>query len=132
MADEDVDVVRRAYQAYSRGDLVAAGSAYSEDTVWDVSRFRPDEGIHRGLDELARYLVSWRETWEEHEFALESVIDAGGAVVVVIRESGRGKSSGVPVTIRYGQVIRLSHGKIAETIVYRDPQDAFDAAGLSR
>jgi hypothetical protein len=39
MADEDVEIVRRTYEAYSRGDLAAAGSAYSEDTVWDVSRF---------------------------------------------------------------------------------------------
>jgi hypothetical protein len=44
----------------------------------------------------------------------------------------RGKSSGAPVTIRYGQVITVSDGKIAETVVCRDPEDAFDAAGLSR
>lgn len=131
MADADVEIVRRAYAAYAKGDLVVASSAYSEDTVWDVSRFRPDEGVHRGLDELAKYIGSWRDTWKDHAFSLESVVDAGDVVVVVVRESGRGKSSGAPVTIRYGQVITVSDGKIVETVVYRDPEDAFDAAGLS-
>ncbi len=132
MADEDMEVVRRAYEAYSKGDLAAAGSAYSEDTVWDVSRFRPDEGVHRGLDELAKHIGSWRATWKDHSFWLERVVDAGDVVVTVIRESGRGRSSGAPVTVRYGQVITVSDGKIVETVVYRDPEDAFDAAGLPR
>lgn len=132
MGDEDVEVVRRAYEAYSKGDLAVAGSAYSEDTVWDVSRFRPDEGVHSGLDELAKYIGSWRTTWTEHSFSLERIIDAGERVVAVIHESGRGKSSGAPVTIRYGQVITVRDGKIVETVVYGDPADAFDAAGLIR
>ena len=130
MTNENVEAVRRAYQAYSEGDLAAARSAYSEDTVWDVSRFRPDEGVHTGLDELARDLGSWRETWTEHSFSLEQAVDAGDRIVVVIQESGRGTSSGAPVTIRYGQVITVRDGKITETVVYRDPADAFEAAGL--
>lgn len=131
MAEDDVEVVRRAYDAYARGDLAAAGSAYSEDTVWDVSRFRPDEGIHSGLEELAKYLASWRATWTDHSFSLQRAVDAGDRVVAVIEESGKGKSSGAPVTIRYGQVITVRDGKIVETVVYRDPDDAFDAAGLA-
>lgn len=132
MADEDVEVVRRAYDAYAKGDLETAGSAYSEDTVWDVTRFRPDEGVHSGLAKLGEYLGSWRDTWTEHSFALEQAVDADEHVVAVIQESGRGKSSGAPVTIRYGQVITVRDGEIVETVVYRDPEDAFEAAGLPR
>ena len=130
MATEDVEVVRRAYAAYSRGDMVAAGSAYSEDTVWDVRRFRPDAEMHRGLDEVAKYLVSWRATWTEHSFSLVQAVDAGDRVVAVIQESGRGASSGARVTVRYGQVITVREGRIVETVVYRDPSEAFQAAGL--
>ncbi len=131
MSEENVETVRRAYEAYAEGDLAAAGLAYSEDTVWDVTRFRPDEGIHSGREELARYIQSWRETWAEHSFSLEQALDAGDRVVAVIVESGTGRSSGAPVTIRYGQVIRLRGGKIAETIVYREVEEALEAAGLS-
>ena len=51
--------------------------------------------------------------------------------MAVIKESGRGKASGVPVTIRYGQLIRVRNGKIVETVVFSDPEDAFAAAGTS-
>ncbi len=130
MSEEHVEVVRRAYEAYAEGDLATARLAYSEDTVWDVTRFRPDEGIHRGREELARYIRSWRETWAEHSFSLEHALDAGDRVVAVIVESGTGRASGAPVTIRYGQVIQVSEGKIAETIVYRDVDEALEVAGL--
>jgi ketosteroid isomerase-like protein len=130
MAAQDVELVRRAYEAYAAGDMATAAAAYSEDTVWDVTRFRPDEGVHSGLDELATYLGTWRDTWTEHSFSLESAVDAGDRVVAVIRESGRGRSSDAPVTLRYGQVITVRDGKITETVVYRDSDDAFRAAGL--
>ena len=130
MSRQDVELVRRAYAAYARGDLAEAGSAYSEDTVWDVSRFRPDIRVHRGLDELGDSISTWREAWDDHFFELEQAIDAGARVVAVIREGGRGKGSGAEVTIRYGQVITVRDGKIAETVVYRDPEDAYEAAGL--
>jgi ketosteroid isomerase-like protein len=128
---DDVELVRRAYEAYSRGDLAAAASAYSKDTVWDVSRFRPDVETHSGQEELAKNIGSWRETWSEHSFSLEQAVDAGDCVVAVINESGRGKASGAPVTIRYGQLIRVSDGKIVETVVFSNPDDAFAAAGTS-
>jgi ketosteroid isomerase-like protein len=128
---DDVELVRRAYEAYSRGDLAAAASAYSEDTVWDVSRFRPDVEAHSGQEELAKNIGSWRETWSEHSFSLEQAVDAGDRVVAVIKESGRGKASGAPVTIRYGQLIRVRDGKIVETVVFSNPKDAFAAAGAS-
>ena len=132
MAEEDVELIRRTYAAYAEGDMATAGSAYSEDTRWDVSRFRPDEKAFEGVDDLAESLGSWRETWTEHSFSLEEIHDAGERVVTVIRESGRGRSSGAPVEVRYGQLVTVREGKITETVVYRDPGDAFAAAGLSR
>ncbi len=131
MAREDVETVRRTYDAYARGDLAEAGGAYSEDTVWDVSRFRPDLKVHRGRAELAESIRTWREPWTDHFFSLEHLVDAGDRVVAVIREGGKGRESGAEVTIRYGQLITVRDGKIVETIVYRDPKDAFEAAGLS-
>jgi ketosteroid isomerase-like protein len=130
MSEVNVEIVRRAYAAYARGDLAEAGSAYSEDTVWDVSRFRPDIRVHRGIDELGDSISTWREAWEDHFFELEQAIPAGERVVAVIREGGRGKGSGAEVEIRYGQVITVRDGMIVETVVYRDPRDAYKAAGL--
>ena len=82
------------------------------------------------LTAVRKNVGSWRETWSEHSFSLEQAVDAGDYVVAVIRESGRGKASGAPVTIRYGQLIRVRDGKIVETTVFPDPEDAFAAAAM--
>jgi ketosteroid isomerase-like protein len=49
----------------------------------------------------------------------------------VINEGGVGRTSGVPVRLRYGQVITVRDGKIAKTVVYRDPAEAFRDAGMA-
>lgn len=48
-------------------------------------------------------------------------------VVGVIREGGVGRKSSAGVNIRYRQVITVRD----ETIVYREPDEAFRAASLS-
>jgi ketosteroid isomerase-like protein len=128
---EDAEVVRRAYEAYARGDMATAGSAYSEDTAWDLSRFRPDMTGYEGTEALGEAIRTWREAWTDHFFSLERLVDAGDRLVAVIHEGGKGRESGVEVAMHYGQVIKVPDGKIVETIVYRDPDEAFRAAGLS-
>ena len=119
---EDLEVIRRAYEAYARGDMEAAAAAYSKDNEWDTGRLRLDEEETRGMDELAEGIRTWRETWRDHFFEVESPTDAGDTVVVVINEGGVGRTSGAHVRLRYGQIVTLRDGKIVKTVVYRDPR----------
>ncbi len=54
MSEENVEIVRRSYEAFMQGDPEAALSAYSPDTEWDDTRFRPEGKVHRGRDEVAK------------------------------------------------------------------------------
>jgi ketosteroid isomerase-like protein len=128
---EDVELVRAAYEAYSRGDMEAAAAAYAPDNEWDLHRFRPDIDATTGVDELAEGIGSWRDAWDDHFFELESLTEAGEDIVAVINEGGVGRTSGVPVRLRYGQIITVRDGKIAKTVVYRDPDEAFTDAGIA-
>ena len=131
MSLDDVEVIRRAYEAYGRGDMEGAAAAYSEDNEWDSGRFRLDEQETRGMDELAEGIRTWREAWRDHFFELESLTDAGDCVVAVINEGGVGRTSGAPVRLRYGQIVAVRDGKIVKTVVYRDPEEAFRDAGIA-
>jgi len=42
-----------------------------------------------------------------------------------------GRTSGVPVRLRYGQVITVRDAQIAKTVVYRNPDEPFRAAGIA-
>ena len=131
MSRENVEVVRAMWAAYARGDLEASLGAYPEDTVWDDTRYRPDGAVHVGHDALVEVVRSWRAAWEHYDLETEDVFDAGGdRVAVVLRETGRGKGGGVELTNRWGVVMTVRSGKIAQTVVYRTPEDALEAVGL--
>ena len=131
MSRADIETVRAAYEAYARGDLEAAAAAYAPDNEWDVRRFRPDVEAHRGAEELAEGILSWRDAWRDHFFEVESLTEAGDDIVAVINEGGVGRTSGVPVRLQYGQIITVRDGKIVKTVVYRDPDEAFRDAGVA-
>jgi len=131
MSRENVEVVRVMWAAYALGDARAALGAYTEDTVWDDTLYRPDGAVHIGHDALVRLVASWRGAWENYDVEAEDVLDAGGdRVVAALRETGRGKSGGVELTNRWGTVMTVRDGKIVHTMVYRTPEDALEAVGL--
>lgn len=108
-----------------------AAAAYAPDNEWDLRRFRPDIDATTGVEELAEGIGSWRDAWRDHFFELESLTDAGDRIVAVINEGGVGRTSGVPVRLRYGQIITVRDGRIVKTVVYRDPDNAFADAGIA-
>ena len=131
MSQENVEVVRAMWAAYARGDFQASLEAYTEDTVWDDTRYRPDGGVHLGRDAVVDLVRTWRGTWEDYETEAEQLLDAGGdRVAAVLRETGVGKGGGVELTNRWGIVVTVRDGKIVHTVVYRTPEEALEAVGL--
>jgi uncharacterized protein len=107
MSEENVEIVRRSYEAFMRGDGEAALSAYSPDAEWDDTRFRPEGKVHRGRDEISALVRRWVGTWTDYSIKLERVIEAGNRVVVIYEERGTGKGSGLKVNTQVGMVISL-------------------------
>jgi ketosteroid isomerase-like protein len=62
----------------------------------------------------------------------EEFVDAGDAVVVRVRQGGRGKQSGAEVEMPpYWQVYRLLDGRAVRIEVYGDQRRALEAVGLA-
>ena len=54
-----------------------------------------------------------------------------GAVLVIVAEEGRGKSSGVPVRQSFAVLYTVIDGRIARLTVFPDEEQALEAVGLS-
>jgi ketosteroid isomerase-like protein len=67
---------------------------------------------------------------EEVRFRPERFWDVGERVVVVVRLTAKGKSTGIPVEQRTGQVWTILDGKAMSALIYLHPADALKAAGL--
>jgi ketosteroid isomerase-like protein len=131
MSQQDVELVRRAMEAWNREDIDGL-IPLSDPEVEFVSIFAGMEGrTYRGYDGLRRYFADMRDAWAEFRREIEGVTDAGGdQVVVFFRLRGTARVSGVPVDERMTTVFRLREGRLHRMVVYRDRDEALEAAGL--
>jgi ketosteroid isomerase-like protein len=88
-------------------------------------------GLYHGHDGIRRFFRGWLSPFESYYARPEEFIDAGDAVVVRLRQGGRGKQSGVEVEMPpYWQVYRLRDGRAVRIEVYSDHDEALEAVGL--
>jgi ketosteroid isomerase-like protein len=133
MSQENVEVVRRMYDAFHTGDAEGALAHFDPHVIVDASRSgRPDIGIGRGPEQVRRMVISWVGTWDQWREEIEEMRDLGSQVLVLTVQHGRGRGSGVEVEASYAVLYDLHGGKITRMALYREPADALQAAGRSR
>jgi ketosteroid isomerase-like protein len=130
MAAGNVEVVRRLYEAFNQGALDSVLEGANPDVEFDASQRLPDEGVMRGRDAYRRFVERTFETWERFHVELDELLDAGDAVVAMVRISGVGKASRVAVEERTAHVLWLRDGRPYRVKVFVDRDEALRAAGL--
>lgn len=122
--------MRRGYEHWlATGEFSGLHSAF----VWDMSTFRgwPEQQTYAGIEGARQFNADWADAWDDFEVEVEDYIDAGEEVVVLIRQRGRSKASGVPVEMRPGQVWAFEDGQAIRMQMYASGKEALEAVGLS-
>jgi ketosteroid isomerase-like protein len=131
MSQENVEVVRRSFEAFQRGDYEAAVEALDPGIEYDLTHF-PDGQIYLGHDGVREAFRIWLGTWEDYRQVLDELIDlVGDEVLAVVREFGRGKGSGIEVERPTAGVWTMRDGKAVRIRFYPGKAEALEAAGLS-
>jgi ketosteroid isomerase-like protein len=130
MSQENVEIVRRMYEAFHGGDAEGALAYFDPEVVVDASR-RVDVGVGHGRKDLRRIIATWVGTFDDWREEIEELRDLGGQVYVVATQRGRGKGSGAEVNYRYALLYEVEGDKITRMAFYDKPADALEAAGLS-
>lgn len=131
MSEENVEVVRKIFNAWNRSDFDAAWAFCDSGLVIDRSRSRLDQRVYRGADEVARFWSDWRATWATTHWEIDELIDADDDVVVLGRFQGRGVESGAEVEANVAQLMTVRDGKLVKGVLFQSRTDALEAAGLS-
>ena len=134
MSQENVEVVRLAYAAFSEGDLEALAELTDPDWVFDFSRsIGPDRGVYRGHEQVFRFAATNAEAFERFQLSpIEYVVGPGGKLLVRHHVSAKGRGSGV-VWERVPDatfVWELRDGKVITTTLYQHHTEAAEAVGL--
>ena len=116
--------------AVNRRDFEAALNAYAEDAVC-IAHLGIRSGTFKGREAVGRWfgegLSAFGEDWHSD---VEEVRESGDAVLLVMRNSGSGRSSGAPASERLSYVFTLKANKIAQVEVFESRTEALKAVGL--
>jgi hypothetical protein len=130
MSQENVEIVRRGFEAFASGDVAAMLARIDDDLVTRRLAPMPDPGTWHGREGFLDVFVEWTEAFDEFTAKAEELIDAGDHVVARVTQEGRGAGSGVPVTATFWFVYSTRDGKIVTWDMYSTRSQAFAAVGL--
>jgi hypothetical protein len=88
MSQENVEIVRRGWEARMRGDVDAVFAVFDPAVEWDTTKYEgwPEDSVYRGHDGVRKFLEDWTqvcrvkdgmlrrsEAWSDRRKAFESV-----------------------------------------------------------
>jgi ketosteroid isomerase-like protein len=129
MSEENVEVVRSAFDAFEKGEVSEMLDWMTDDLT--THRVEPDDAIYHGKEGFFRATADWIEDFDDWTVRPEAFLDAGDSVVVRVRQAARGERSGVPVEGLAWFVFDVRGAKIAHLSIHLREAEAFEAAGLS-
>jgi ketosteroid isomerase-like protein len=131
MSQENVEMVRRGYEAVNRGDVEGILARMAPQIRYDLSERVFNPAVYEGHDGVRRMIEDMGEVWDDFHLEPLEFIDAGDKVVVSHLVCGRGKGSGVEVRLPSTIVWTFRDGMAVEARMYRERREALEAAGLA-
>ena len=125
MSKENVEIVRRVYEGWSRDD-------FSETELFDPEiEFEmidwPHPAKSRGIEAMAKTWLATLAAWEDFRAVPDEVIDHGDNVLVLNSIFGRGRGSGADVSALTATVWTVEGGRVVRLALYWDTARAREA-----
>jgi ketosteroid isomerase-like protein len=125
---ERVDFLRRGYGALERGDIEEFQALAREHLDPDFEFHHVWDGrVFRGFEGTMEWIADTRETWQDYSQEVVEIADFGENVVVVVRISGRGGGSGVPVAQELAVLWTFAGDRAVRARSFTSPAAAFEA-----
>ncbi len=129
MSQENVEVVRRVYDALNRVDFDAAFDEMHPD-VEIVFERAPDAGTLQRREAIQGFLEDYLAAFDSMVFEPEKLLENGDQIVALVTRRARPKASSGEMVVRNGHIWTLRHGRILSMKSFPDPEKALEAAGL--
>jgi uncharacterized protein len=130
MSQENVEILRRVYDAASRGDW-DAGLRDAHPDCEATFQAGPQAGTHRGRDEIVAALSDVTAAFDAWIIEPLEFFESGDQTVVIARNRLRPKGTGGEFEYRNGHIWTIRDGTILSLVGYPNREGALEAAGLS-
>src|SRR5688572_27742044 len=129
MSEENVDVIRRAVEAFNSDGPEAAGQRFfADDVEFHDPPDAPSPRVARGRDEVRKQFNAFNETWENHTTEPQEVRALGAdRVLLVSTEHFRGRD-GIELQATSASIFTLRDGLVTCWQTFWNREHALEAA----
>ena len=131
MSQENVEIVRRAYESFNAGQDEWVNLLHPNVEVTLSGVFPGIDSDYRGREGARRFLETLSEAWEYFHPEPREIMDRGAYVGVVVDFRAKGRESGVEVNLTFHNAFRLDGGLIERWASFPTRREALEAVGLS-
>ena len=134
MSADDVQTIRRMYEAWIAGDEEAVYAVLDDEILLNPDPEAFWVGVneeYRGHDGVRRYMTAVYEAFEDYRPEVEEIRDSGeGRVLTLAIEHGRGRGSGAEVEARRtAHLWTMRDGRAVRLDLFLDRERALEAVG---
>ena len=120
MSQENVEIVRRGFAAYDRGDIEGVLELWAPDAIWDWSNSRGfDAGVFRGHAEIRAFWQRFRAAFEEVRFELVDVLEVEDDLLIVENVAHVRGRDGIEVQARSVWLVTIRDGEQTSLTLYQ-------------
>jgi len=129
---ENLQVVRAVISCWERGEIMPEQwSEWADPEIEFVTVGGPEPSRHTGVGEAGPWIEEFLAVWEDYRVEAEEYRELDAErVLVLTRQSGRGRSSGVETEQLRASVFYVRGGKVTRRVNYWDRAHALSDLGL--
>ncbi len=119
---QNIELIKRGYEAFGRGDINGLLALCAEDVEW-ISMGpsdMPTAGVRGGHEQVAQFFQAVDQVFEFERFAPKEFIAQGEQVVVLGDETAKVNATGKVLTQEWAHAFTIRDGKIARFREYID------------
>ena len=129
MAQDNVDVVQGAWDAFGRGDIDAVLEAIAPSAETRLPESLPWGGTYAGPDGFRDFLTKLGDSWDQFSATPQKVLGADDNHVVVLAKTKGRTKAGATLEGNAIWIYQLRDGKIADAESFGDTAQVLEALG---
>ena len=130
MSKQNAEIVREMYGLFNRGDIDAALRLLHPQPELNQAPEVVDAEAYVGLEAFLRGMTLFMAEWDDVSLEPQDVDEVGDFVLMRVRVSGRGKSTGLEMTTQFFHAWAFRDGKPWRCFVRSTRHAALEAAEL--
>jgi ketosteroid isomerase-like protein len=122
MGEDSLDLCKRAYDLYGRGQFDEMLQLFAEDVEVYVGPPNIESGTYQGRDTYRRLIERWGGSWSEMRIEPQSMKAVGEWVLAKVDYHGRTREADLKISQASWELSLWREGQVRRYEVYWDPE----------